>query len=52
MSQMGSLEAVVSMLGAALEYAKGTGDWTWFQRLLHFILWTTWWSWPPPRSAP
>ena len=36
--QMGSLEGVVCMLGAALEYAKHQGDWVWFQRLLRFIL--------------
>jgi hypothetical protein len=38
MRQMGSLEAVVLMAGAALEYALAQGDWTWFQRLLRFIL--------------
>jgi len=38
MRQMGSLEAVTAMLGAALEYGKGEGDWTWWQRLLDFIL--------------
>jgi len=38
LSQMGTLEAVVTMLGAALEYGKGTGDWTWWQRLLDFVL--------------
>jgi hypothetical protein len=38
MSQMGTLEAVVAMAGAALEYGKGTGDWTWWQNLLDFIL--------------
>ena len=37
-SQMGSLEAVAAMLGAALENGKATGDWTWWQRLLDFIL--------------
>jgi len=26
------------MLGAALEYGKATGDWTWWQRLLDFVL--------------
>jgi hypothetical protein len=36
--QMGSLEGVVLMLGAALEYALAQGDWIWFQRLLDFIL--------------
>lgn len=36
--QMGTLEGVVLMVGAALEYALGQGDWTWFQRLLDFIL--------------
>jgi len=37
-SQMGSLEAVVLMLGAALAYGKGRGDWTWFEGLWRFIL--------------
>jgi hypothetical protein len=36
--QMGTLEAVVAMAGAALEHARGTGDWSWWQRLLDFIL--------------
>jgi len=36
--QMGSTEALVLMLGAALEYALAQGDWSWFQRLLDFIL--------------
>jgi hypothetical protein len=38
LAQMGSLEAVVLMLGAALEYAKRQGEWHWFQRLLRFLL--------------
>ena len=38
MRQMGTLEGVVLMLGAALEYAKVQGDWDWFQRLLGLIL--------------
>jgi hypothetical protein len=38
LSQMGSLEAVVLMAGAALEYGQASGDWTWFDRLLRFIL--------------
>jgi hypothetical protein len=38
MGQMGTLEAVVAMVGAALEYGRGTGDWSWWQRLLDFIL--------------
>jgi hypothetical protein len=38
LSQMGSLEAVVLMAGAALEYGQAFGDWTWFERLLRFIL--------------
>lgn len=38
LAQMGSLEGVVCMLGGALEYAKRQGDWSWWQRLLHFIL--------------
>lgn len=36
--QMGSLEAVVLMAGAALEYGKLSGDFGWFERLLGFIL--------------
>jgi hypothetical protein len=35
---MGSLEAVVLMAGAALDYGKLSGDWTWFDRLLRFVL--------------
>jgi hypothetical protein len=38
MSQMGTLEAVVAMAGAALESAKVSGDWSWWQDLLNFIL--------------
>ena len=38
MRQMGTLEAVVAMLGAALEYGKATGEWTWWQQLLNFVL--------------
>ena len=38
MSQIGTLEAVTAMLGAALEYGKATGEWTWWQRLLDFVL--------------
>ncbi len=38
MSQLGTLEAVAAMLGAALEYGKATGEWTWWQRLLDFVL--------------
>ena len=38
MSQMGTLEAVAAMLGAALEYGKATAEWTWWQRLLDFVL--------------
>jgi hypothetical protein len=38
MRQMGSLEAVVLMAGAALDYGKLSGDWTWFDRLLRFVL--------------
>jgi hypothetical protein len=36
--QMGTLEAVVLMLGAALEYGKAGGGWDWFNRLLSFIV--------------
>src|SRR4030066_281330 len=35
---MGTLEGVVLMLGAAQEYAKIHGDWTWWQRLLDFMV--------------
>ena len=38
MSQIGTLEAVAAMLGAALEYGKATGEWTWWQRLLDFVM--------------
>ena len=38
MSQMGSLEGLVLMVGAALAHGKGTGDWTWFERLWRFVL--------------
>jgi hypothetical protein len=38
MAQMGTLEGVVLMLGAALEYAKIHKDWTWWRRLLDFIV--------------
>ncbi len=38
MHQMGSLEGVVLMIGAALEYGKLSGDWLWFDRLVRFIL--------------
>jgi len=38
MSPMGTLEAVTAMLGAALEYGKAAGDWTWWQGLLDFVL--------------
>ena len=38
MSQLGTLEAVAAMLGAALEYGKATAEWTWWQRLLDFVL--------------
>jgi hypothetical protein len=38
LGQMGSLEAVVLMLGGALEYARTQGDWDWFNRLLAFII--------------
>ncbi|MCX5893968.1 MAG: phage tail protein [Deltaproteobacteria bacterium] len=36
--QMGNLEAVVLMLGAALERGRLQRDWDWFNRLLAFIL--------------
>ncbi|MCX5890970.1 MAG: hypothetical protein NTY36_16220 [Deltaproteobacteria bacterium] len=38
MAQMGSLEAVVLMLGGALEHGKIQGDWDWFNRLLAFMV--------------
>jgi hypothetical protein len=37
-SQMGSLEAVVLMAGVALEWARLSGDWSWFDRLVGFLL--------------
>jgi hypothetical protein len=36
--RLGSVEALVLMLGAALAYAKGSGDWVWFERLWRFLL--------------
>ncbi len=36
--QLGSVEALVLMAGAALAYARGTGDWSWFERLWRFML--------------
>jgi hypothetical protein len=36
--EMGSLEALVLMAGAALHYAKACGDWSWFDRLVRFVL--------------
>lgn len=36
--QMGSLEAVVLMAGVALEWARQSGDWEWFDRLVGFML--------------
>ncbi len=38
MRQMGSLEAVVHMAGAALCQGRATGDWSWFERLVRFVL--------------
>jgi hypothetical protein len=38
MRQMGTLEAVVAMAGAALEHGKASGDWSWWQSLQDFIL--------------
>ena len=37
-AQMGSTEALVLMLGAALAHGQGTGDWLWFERLWRFML--------------
>ena len=38
-SEIEVLAAVVAMLGAALEYGKATGEWTWWRvRLLDFVL--------------
>lgn len=37
MSQMGSMEAVALMAGAALSRGKA-GDWTWFEKLVNFVL--------------
>ena len=36
--RMGSTEALVLMLGAALAHGQGTGDWVWFERLWRFML--------------
>ena len=36
--EYGSTEALVLMMEAALDYAAHTGDWTWFDKLLNFIL--------------
>ncbi len=38
MRQMGTLEAVVLMLGGALEYARVHGDWGWWQKLLDLVV--------------
>jgi hypothetical protein len=37
-SRMGSVEALVLMVGAALAQGKSTGDWTWFEGLWGFML--------------
>jgi hypothetical protein len=37
-ARMGSTEALVLMLGAALAHGQGTGDWVWFERLWRFML--------------
>jgi len=36
--QMGSLEGLVLMLSCALDYAKRSGSWAWFDKLLAFVL--------------
>jgi hypothetical protein len=36
--QMGSLEGLTLMLLAALDYAKRSGNWVWFDKLLAFVL--------------
>jgi len=36
--EMGSLEAVVLMAGVAQEWGRYSGDWSWFDRLVGFIL--------------
>ncbi len=38
MRQMGTLKAVVLMLGGALEYARVHGDWAWWQKLLDLVV--------------
>ena len=38
LGQNGSLEAVVLMGAAALDYGQLHGDWDWFNRLLAFIV--------------
>jgi hypothetical protein len=37
-SGLGTLEAVVSMLGAAAEHGKAQGDWDWWESLLRFMV--------------
>jgi len=37
-SRMGSTEALVLMLGAALAHGQATEDWVWFERLWRFML--------------
>ncbi|MGQ9687263.1 MAG: LamG-like jellyroll fold domain-containing protein [Desulfobaccales bacterium] len=36
--RLGSLEALVLMVGAALAYGKASCDWSWFERLWRFLL--------------
>lgn len=38
MGEMGSLEALVLMAGAALNHGKASGDWSWFDGLVRFVL--------------
>jgi hypothetical protein len=38
MREMGSLEALVLMAGAALTHGKASGDWSWFDTLVRFVL--------------
>jgi hypothetical protein len=36
--QLGSLEGLVVMLNAALDYARRSGSWVWFDKLLAYVL--------------
>jgi hypothetical protein len=38
LGQLGTLEGVVLLLGGVLEYARDQEDWTWWQKLLDFMV--------------